>query len=117
MKLYLDDCREPYDNTWTLIKEPRRFMLKIVTQIDDITEISFDHDIETYYGDKEITWYDLLDWTLLTYKNMGYPFPKITIHTANPPAWERMCSLCDYHPTLDYVYKPVAHPQWTWQWK
>lgn len=55
MKLYLDDCREPYDNTWTLIKEPRRFMLKIVTQIDDITEISFDHDIETYYGDKEIT--------------------------------------------------------------
>lgn len=44
MKIFLDDIRDPYDETWTLVRSFDDFM-KIVLSGKPITHLSFDHDL------------------------------------------------------------------------
>jgi hypothetical protein len=49
-----------------------------------IKHISLDHDIASFYGQREMTGYDVLMW-IAQRKSEGHPYPlDIKLHTANP---------------------------------
>ncbi len=85
MKIYLDDIREtPWG--WTRCfwpAEVHHFLRNF-----EVEEISLDHDL----GNDEIgTGYDVLTWIEeQVVNNKSFVLPKITIHTANPAARQRM---------------------------
>lgn len=45
MKIYLDDVRMPYDNTWTLARNHFDFLKLIKNRTEPLEAISFDHDL------------------------------------------------------------------------
>ena len=45
MKIYLDDVRDPPDDSWTVVRSYHAFRNLLMTTREDITEISFDHDL------------------------------------------------------------------------
>ena len=76
MKLFLDDVRNPPDDTWDVVR-------KYKTALDywrlyPIEEISFDHDLG-----EENTGYDFAKFIEFAC-NDGHPCPKWQIHSANP---------------------------------
>jgi len=86
MKLYLDDERNIPDNTWELVKtaDDAIFCLKS----GDVDYVSLDHDL----GDDEAgTGYKVLLWIENElHNNPTYIPPKISIHTANSSARDKM---------------------------
>lgn len=105
MKIRIDDVRLPPDSTWEFsfrdtLKENsldfavKRYFKDLILYIEQITEISFDHDL---WDENEITWYELLRITLDIYKACKIKLPKISIHSANPVWVDRMKSLLNYY--------------------
>jgi len=93
MKVYLDDIR-PCPKGWILTKTAQETI--DLLEAGGVTSLSLDHDL----GDeKEVgTGYDVLRWieTQVIYDNDNFKLPRsIKIHTANPPARERMQSCLD----------------------
>ena len=93
-KIRLDDERLCPDSSWTQQRTPADFVHFCCTYdwmfLAKIDEISFDHDLGCIIDGKEITGYDLMSRFLATWKLLGKPLPKITIHSANPAGRERM---------------------------
>ena len=82
MKVYLDDMR-PAPNDYQLARTYGDAIKLLKT--GKVTHISFDHDLGT-----NKTGYDVLTWIEERVFNKIIKAPKITIHTANPSAREKM---------------------------
>ena len=83
--LYVDDLRTPpFDEgvQWTIV---RNFHDAIhVLERVNYPLVSLDHDIASFYGNKEMTGRDILNW-LIARKLDGKPSPEIVrVHSANP---------------------------------
>lgn len=89
MKLWLDDLREPpkdwTDYVWAKKASAAITALETVPAID---EVSLDHDLgdSPDVGDG----YDVLLWIERQVRLEGYKPPKMSVHSANPVARERM---------------------------
>lgn len=85
MKLFLDDVREPPDNSWTVCRLP----IEVIEMMEshDISIVSLDHDL----GLCDITGMYVLNWIeeKMHFDELWIP-PLILIHSANPIALERM---------------------------
>lgn len=90
MQIRLDDVRFPPDEYWKEAKTPAEFYSVITNNIENVTLVSFDHDLWW-----ELTWYDCLEWMLKTYRILGKRVPAVKLHTANPVWEERMKRLLD----------------------
>ena len=94
MKIYLDDEREA-PKGWTRIERSLTAIILLKSGI--VYEISLDHDLG---DDRRGTGYNILLWIENEIViNSDFKLPKITIHTANPPARKRMLA------ALDSIYK------------
>lgn len=95
MKVYLDDVRRPYDETWTLVKTPKECIDLIKN--NKVFCISLDHDLGD--DDRIGTGMDVLDWIEMVVETdkvdelLPHGFPFIKVHTANPVARKRMIDL------------------------
>lgn len=99
--LYIDDIREmPEDDkkhTWTLARTAWEALFKL--DLIEYDVVSFDHDLGSFIGNKEITGYDIVLW-LANRKNDGlYVPPDIRIHSANPVGCENMQATIDRYLT------------------
>lgn len=59
MKIYLDDVRNPITEGWVIVRTAKECIELIEKNINDIEEISFDHDLG---DDKNGTGYDVAKW-------------------------------------------------------
>ena len=81
MKLWVDDERPAPDATWVVATTSEEAISRLSAMADVFEEVSLDHDLG---GDD--TGMKVVDWMA----SWGF-WPKVvTIHTANPPARDRM---------------------------
>lgn len=84
MKVYLDDERRTPDG-WVRVYWPDEAILLL--ESGSVTEISLDHDL----GDDERgTGYDVVLWIEEAVMTRGFRSPKITVHSANSSAKQKM---------------------------
>ena len=84
MKIYLDDER-PTPEGWVRVYWPEEAILLL--ESGSVTEISLDHDL----GDDERgTGYDVVLWIEEAVMTRGFRSPKITVHSANSSAKQKM---------------------------
>jgi NAD+-processing family protein with receiver domain len=109
MKVFLDDYRQPCDCTsymyqrigkenpiyleeWKVVKDYDEFVKVVKENADNITHISFDHDLadEHYHrgeperGYEEKTGYDCAVWLKNYYKEIDTDLPVMYVHSMNP---------------------------------
>lgn len=86
-KIYLDDIRTPYDESWIVVRTYKEFIDKIrLIGLDKIDIISLDHDLADYVDDckKEYTGYDCAKFLVQTSIDENIMMPYIQVHSANP---------------------------------
>lgn len=88
MKLFLDDIRDPPDNTWTVARTMLEAKVLLESGYFEYKVLSLDHDL----GKNTQTGYDLMKWIEKeTHDNEYFLLPKkITIHSANPVGRKNM---------------------------
>lgn len=98
MKIYLDDVRNPYDDSWTLTRNVDEFKMVINgCETDFITAISFDHDLGIdNNGIMLDTGFDAAKWLI----EIAQDDPKriedletIIVHSSNPPGADNIRGL------------------------
>jgi hypothetical protein len=81
VKLYVDDLR-PCPQGWDLARNFHEAIVMLSSENYD--EVSLDHDIASFYGNKEMTGRDILNW-LIARKLDGMHTPSVVrVHSANP---------------------------------
>jgi hypothetical protein len=89
MKVWLDDRRDPPDGDWVWVTTPAEAIHLLAA--GDIEELSLDHDLGLIdEGGREQTGYDVLLWIEEQVATAGLVPPRLVVHSANPPAHERM---------------------------
>lgn len=59
-------------------------------------EVSLDHDLACFYGNREMTGYDILVWLVDRKVNgTGHVPERVFVHSANPPGREKMQQVID----------------------
>lgn len=86
MSLWVDDQRPiPADlvaRGWCGARSFHEAIFKL--ELFEFEEVSLDHDLASFYGNKEMTGMDIV-WWLVTRKQQGlYVPPVIHVHSANP---------------------------------
>ncbi len=91
MKIFIDDMRDPPDDSWTLVRKVEPAIKLLSMYPVAIKEISFDHDIENRPDDetfKPIAYFfgTLMQWVKVECGLQGadWQMPKVTIHSINP---------------------------------
>jgi hypothetical protein len=84
MKVFLDDTR-PAPSGWTLVRWPDEAIALL--EHGGVTDLSLDHDLG---DDARGTGYDVLLWLEEAVATRGVAPPRVTVHSANPPARARM---------------------------
>lgn len=90
--LWVDDQRPiPLDlgsEGWCSARSFHEAIFKL--ELFDFEEISLDHDLGSFYGNKELTGMDIV-WWLVARKHQGlYVPPVIHVHSANPVGHSNM---------------------------
>ncbi len=90
--LWIDDIRDmPADDdqfTWTCARSFHEAITKL--ELLDFDLVSFDHDLGTVYGERELTGYDIALW-LAQRKHDGFSIPtQYQVHSANPVGRDRI---------------------------
>lgn len=122
MKIFLDDYRVPLDcvpymyrrigklnpiylEEWTVVKNYDEFVKAIVNNIDEITHVSFDHDLADEHYDpdfkhfaefgiyEEKTGYDCAKWMKEFYTEKGKELPIMFVHSMNQVGTENIINL------------------------
>jgi len=94
MKIWLDDIR-PAPDGWLWLKDATQFSVVYKDHLDEITHISFDHDLGDT-SDPEITGYTCLCWVeKIWWNDVTYTLPVLTVHSANPVGRSKMQKLID----------------------
>lgn len=84
MRVYLDDERNAPEG-WVRVRWPYEAVSLLAT--GEVTELSLDHDLG---DDSRGTGYDVLLWLEEAVAMRGFVPPKITIHSANSSARQKM---------------------------
>lgn len=84
MKVFLDDER-PTPPGWTAASWPEEVIALLET--GQVTDVSLDHDLG---DDAHGTGYDVIMWIEEAVAVRGFVPPRITVHSANPTARQRM---------------------------
>lgn len=92
MKIWLDDIRQPPDDSWMWCKSASDFTATFTSWHDKITEISFDHDIASYnYVGDEITGYHMFCVVEKhAFVHADYTIPKMHCHSSNGPGRKKI---------------------------
>ncbi len=122
MKVFLDDYRNPQDcvtymhkrigalnpiylDSWVTVRNYDQFVNLVQGNIDDITHVSFDHDLadEHYISDtwqfsdagiySEKTGYDCALWMKQFYEETKTDLPVIFVHSMNPVGTKRIADV------------------------
>ena len=83
--LFVDDERNPPHTPGVIWSIARTFHAAIfMLERDDYSIVSLDHDLACFYGNKEMTGRDVLNWLIMN-KLDGKAVPgTIRVHSANP---------------------------------
>lgn len=100
MKIYLDDIRDPYDDTWTLVRSCLEF-IEIVLRIEEgsgevITHISFDHDLGMYEDVEALSGMDAAKFFVekcLDDPTFAEHLQEVIVHSANPAGVQNIAGL------------------------
>ncbi|MBA4418356.1 MAG: hypothetical protein C0392_10675 [Syntrophus sp. (in: bacteria)] len=84
MKLFLDDERIAPEG-WIHVRQPEEAIETLKT--GKVAEISLDHDLG---DDVHGTGYDVILWIEEAVVTQGFVPPRITVHSANPSARQKM---------------------------
>ena len=84
MKIFLDDER-PTPEGWVQAYWPQEAIALLET--GEVTEISLDHDLG---NDERGTGYDVILWIEEAVSTRGFRPPRISVHSANPSARQKM---------------------------
>lgn len=104
-KLFIDDIRDPIDNTWSIARSSNEAK-SLVLMYGIPTEISFDHDLG---GDD--TAFDFIYWMENEIVFDGRKFPdnfKFSVHSSNPVGKENIEKEMNFfiqYMKYDYVRK------------
>lgn len=85
MKIFLDDIRNPPDDSWVQVYDYADFVNTVYMYINEIECISFDHDL----GENK-TGYDCISWLEEKILTENWPVPELYVHTSNPSGRERI---------------------------
>lgn len=91
--LWVDDIRPIPDDLverdWCSAHSFHEAIVKL--ELLEFEEISLDHDIASFYGNKEMTGYDILMWLVQRKLEGIHHVPTIVnVHSANPVGHDRM---------------------------
>jgi len=88
MKIFLDDVRDPPDNTWTVVRSYDAFTDLLNNTLHIITEISFDHDLGAdEQGNVLETGMDAAKFFIekaMDEPIIGLALEKVIVHSSNP---------------------------------
>lgn len=91
-RLYVDDLR-PRPEGWDVARNFHQAIVMLDT--GDYDEVSLDHDIASFYGNKEMTGWDVLQYLIMR-KLEGATVPSVVrVHSANPVGVVKMQSDID----------------------
>ena len=83
--LFVDDIRDPPMNDGVRWIVARTFHRAICWLEDTkFDAVSLDHDLGCYYGNKELTGRDVLNWLIARKMDGGYTPNIVKVHSANP---------------------------------
>jgi hypothetical protein len=89
IKIWLDDRRDPPDASWTWVKTPSEAISLL--EAGGVVEASLDHDLGLFdHEGREATGYAVLEWVEREVVLKGFDPPKLSAHSSNPPARQRM---------------------------
>jgi hypothetical protein len=89
LKLFVDDLRDPPDESWDVARNFHTAIYLLDNHYYDT--VSLDHDIASFYGSQEMTGRHVLGW-LVERKvcNLGTVPRVVMVHSANPVGRETM---------------------------
>lgn len=129
MKIWLDDRRDPPDDSWTHVKTVDEAVDALVTNWPDVDHISMDHDLGDHSNvddtiheatdgnpnepqgdalpgqDEEQTGMDLVEWIIA---NPTFAPPRMNVHSFNPAGGQRMAGALRMAGFGAVTYDPVA---------
>lgn len=83
--LYVDDLRDPPEGDGIEWIVTRNFHMAICwLEGTPFKVVSLDHDIASFYGNKEMTGRDILNWLIARKLEGGYTPAIVRVHSANP---------------------------------
>ena len=89
IRVWLDDRRTPPDGAWIWVTTPAEAI--DLLRAGGVDVISLDHDLGLFGDDDtEETGHDVLLWIEEQVVTAGFEPPTLRVHSANPPAHERM---------------------------
>lgn len=94
MKLFLDDVRNPPDDSWIIARNIKEFK-HFVLNGEPITHISFDHDLGEENGTTLPTGMDAAKWFIelcLDKPQYGENLELVAVHSSNPAGAENIRS-------------------------
>lgn len=87
MKLYVDDLRDAPEG-WDIARNFHQAICMLETGKYDT--VSLDHDIASFYGNKEMTGRDVLNWMIACKVEGKLNWNTVTVHSANPVGRQTM---------------------------
>jgi hypothetical protein len=89
--LYVDDNRSPPDNDGVNWIVCRTFHLAICfLEGTNFPVVSLDHDLACFYGQREMTGRDILNWLIARKLDGKYTPDDVRVHSANPVGCDTM---------------------------
>lgn len=93
MKIYLDDIRDPYDDTWTLARSYDEFVILVLSG-KNITHLSLDHDLgmidDTTVAQSGMDAAKFFVEYSMDNPKVGSMLEKVIVHSSNPPGVENI---------------------------
>lgn len=81
IKLYVDDVREVPDSTWNLEKTFHGAICFLENH--NVHTVSLDHDLGCFYGTREMTGRDILNWLIARIYEGKHTPTVVKVHSAN----------------------------------
>jgi hypothetical protein len=91
LKVWLDDRRPPppHPEDWFWVRTPAEAIVLLET--GSVMELSLDHDLGLFDGDRELTGYDVVTWIERAVATEGFVPPEtVRVHSGNASAAPKM---------------------------
>lgn len=88
LKVYLDDVRDPPDDTWVCVRTPSEAIELL--QTGRVDEITLDFDLGYDAEGNELTGYQVAVWVEEAVVLRNFKPPSMQVHSANSPGHERL---------------------------